>query len=379
MHFLSKAVLKILSVTGVFFLLSACMFAPGMRMDQQYSFASDDAVVVPVLKSITPQLLLAEKALREQQWHQDISQLLATPKPYLIGAGDILFIVVWDHPELSSPVIVGEAITAAYGSNNDTTQGFVVAQDGVVQFPYVGRLQLAGLTEMQARQRLAEKLARYLRNPQLTLRVQSFRSQRIYLEGEIKTPGIQAVNDLPMTLPEALSRAGGFLSSGDQSQVEINRAGAIYRINLPQLMQQGIDPSTIVLTSGDIVRVLSREESKIFVLGEVTAPSALLMHNGRLTLNEALGSVGGLNQLSSEGGHVYVVRNAADMTPIIYRLDAHSPVALALAENFELRAKDVVYVDPSALASWSRVTNLILPGAQALQSTTTAPLSSPFK
>ena len=103
------------------------------------------------------------------------------------------------------------------------------------------------------------------------------------------------------------------------------------------------------------------------------------MHNGRLTLNEALGSAGGLNQLSSEGGHVYVVRNAADMTPIVYRLDAHSPVALALAENFELKSKDVVYVDPSPLTNWSRVSNLILPGAQALQSATTSPLSSPFK
>jgi len=379
MRFFLKTDLKTLGMMGLLFLLSGCMFAPGMRMDQQYAFAPADAAVVPVLKSITPQLLLTEKTMREQQWSQDISQLLAAPKPYLIGVGDILFIVVWDHPEVSTPVIAGEAIAAAYGSNYDSTQGFVVEQDGVVQFPYVGKLLLSGLTELQARQKLTDKLARYFKNPQLTVRVQSFRSQRIYLDGEIKTPGIEVVNDLPMTLPEALSRAGGFLSSSDQSQIEINRAGTVYRVNLPELMQKGVDPSTIFLTGGDIVRVHSREESKIFVLGEVTAPSALLMHNGRLTLNEALGSAGGLNQLSSEGGHVYVVRNAADMTPIVYRLDAHSPVALALAENFELKAKDVVYVDPSPLTNWSRVSNLILPGAQALQSATTSPLSSPFK
>jgi len=348
-------------------------------MDQTYTFTPADSHVVPILKSITPQLLQEEKVLRERQSGQDISRFVSVSKPYFIASGDILFIVVWDHPELSTPVIVGDAIIAAYGSNTDTTQGFVVDQDGLVQFPYVGKLQLGGFTEAQARQNLTEKLARYIKNPQITLRVQSFRSQRVYIDGEIKTPGILAINDLPMTLPEAISRAGGFLSSSDQSQVEINRAGNTYRINLPLLLQRGIDPSSILLANGDIVRVLSREESKIFVLGEVTAPSALLMHNGRLTLNEALGSAGGLSQLSADGGHVYVVRNAADMTPIVYRLDAHSPVAFALAENFELRAKDVVYVDPSKLVSWSRVTNLILPGAQTMNAATLSPLNSPFK
>ena len=118
-----------------------------------------------------------------------------------------------------------------------------------------------------------------------------------------------------------------------------------------------------------MVRIVSREESKIFVLGEVMHPVTLLMRNGHYTLNEALGDAGGLNQLSAEGRQVYVVRNVSAAHPVVYNLDARSPVAMALAENFELKPKDVVYVDASKLANWSRVVNLIIPSAQSVIST----------
>ena len=379
MYFLSKTAFKRWGVVGLISLLTACAYAPGMRMDKQsvalqeqnQKSESVDSSVTPVLKTITPQLLQAEKIAREQQASQDISQLVASPSPYLIGSGDVLSIVVWDHPELSTPAMTSATTISTSGATDvgaSSIPGFVVDQDGLVQFPYAGPLKLAGLTEAQARTLLTRQLKNYLKKPDLTLRVQAYRSKRIYIDGEVKMPGIQSINDLPMTLMEAVSRAGGFLPTGDQSQVDVTRAGKTYRINLPQLLQKGINPANILLANGDVVRVIAREESKVFVLGEVTRPTTLTLRNGRLTLNEALGDAGGLNQLSAEGRQVYVVRNTTDMHPIVYNLDARSPVALALAENFELKAKDVVYVDASALANWARVIALLVPSAQSLTS-----------
>ncbi len=112
------------------------------------------------------------------------------------------------------------------------------------------------------------------------------------------------------------------------------------------------------------MRVPSREESKIFVLGEVTKPSTLLPRNGHITLNEALGDAGGVNASSADPRQIYVVRGANDRHPVVYHLDAVSPVALALAESFELQAKDVVYVDATPLVRWNRVVSLLLPTAQ---------------
>lgn len=61
-----------------------------------------------------------------------------------------------------------------------------------------------------------------------------------------------------------------------------------------------------------------------------------------------------------------MIRNANDAQPIIYHLDAHLPVMFALAENFELKARDVVYVDAASMVRFNRLISLILPAAQTL-------------
>lgn len=330
--------------------------------------ASGNELTNAVLKQITPQVVRTERELREKQVTQDISQLLSKPTPYTIDNGDVLSIVVWDHPELLNSATVATGAASGTGADASTAAttappaGFMVDHEGMIQFPYAGPLKLAGLTQDQARNLLTTRLSKYLRQPKVTLRVQSYRSKRVYVDGEVKNPGLQAINDIPMTLVEALNRAGGVLPTGDQSQIVINRSGTNYQINLPQLVQRGVNPGSIMLASGDVVRVRSRDESKVFVSGEVVSPRALPMHNGRLTLNEALGESGGINPTSGDGSQIYVVRkNGTDQ--VVYQLDGRTPGAMAMAEGFELSPKDVVYVAATPLANWHRAISLILPGA----------------
>jgi polysaccharide export outer membrane protein len=196
----------------------------------------------------------------------------------------------------------------------------------------------------------------------VTLRVQYFRSQRIYVGGEVRQPGLQPINDLPMTLVEALNRAGGVLPTGDQSHLTVTRAGQRFRIDLPALIAAGQDPARLILRHGDVLHVAAADENKVFVAGEVVTPRALVMHNGRLTLSEALGEVGGVNPVTADASQVYVVRRAGQ-TPELYRLDAAAPGALAVAEGFELQPRDVVFVAPSGLANWHRALSQLIPGA----------------
>lgn len=366
MYLFSKTDLKKWSVVLCLPLFGACTsVSPGLQFDNISAADSDsipEGAVVPVVKAITPQLVKLEQQQREKQTTQDISKLVGQGKPYGIESGDILSIVVWDHPELSGAGFGANPDPAAAGAGNTPTPGFVVEHDGTVNFPYAGRIKVAGMTEDQARNVVASKLAHYIRKPKVTLRVQSYRSKRIYVDGEVKTPGLLAINDIPMTLVEALNRAGGMLPTADQSQISLTRGGSTYRINLPQMVQRGVNPASIMLATGDVVRVMSRDESKVFVSGEVNSPKALTMHNGRLTLNEALGETGGINPLSGDSGQVYVVRKSAT-EPVVYRLDAKAPGALAMAEAFELNPKDVVYVAATPLANWHRTISQIFPSA----------------
>lgn len=340
--------------------LSGCAY---FKRNSPNSVAAGPAgTPAPVTQLITPQLIAAELQQREAAETQDLSKLVvANPPSYTIDRGDILSIVVWDHPELGGTVVT-QAGAPDQSNSAATPSGFVVDHAGRVQFPFAGALKLAGLTEDQARDLLASKLARYIANPNVTLRVQAYRSKRVYIDGEVKSPGLQVINDIPMTLMEALNRAGGLLPTADQSRLALERGDERYRLDLRALVQKGINPGNIMLAPGDVVRVHSRDESKVFVSGEVVTPRALTMHNGRLTLNEALGESGGVSPISGDARQVYVVRKSAEGVRV-YQLDARVTGAMALAEGFELHPKDVVYVAASPLANWHRNLSLLIPGA----------------
>lgn len=352
--------------------MTGCAYAPGFYTGSTTSGPTwlnpgvEVADVVPegALVTITPELLRQQRASQSNEVPESVRQLFDTAKPYVIGNGDLVSIVVWNHSEfmmLPSPVNPGDGAAAASLAN-----GFNVNPDGMIQFPHVGPLKLAGLTEYQARDLLTKRLSVYLKNPQITVRVQAYRSGRVYIDGEVRTPGTVNLNDLPMTLPEAIGRAGGFTPVADRANIAVTRNGQTTMVNLPRLIEKGVDPSLIMLKHGDMVRVFGREDAKVFVLGEVLRPSNLALRNGRLTLNEALSEAGGINPNSADPRQIFVVRTVKPEKPEIYHLDAKSPLAYALSAGFELQASDVIYVDPVPLVRWNRVINLILPSAQAV-------------
>ena len=319
----------------------------------------------PPTELITEQLIQAERLASAGAARQDLTPLFVShPPPYTIGRGDILAIVVWDHPELAAGGMNTATARADSGgaAANSAPPGFAVDHLGRIQFPLIGLLTVEGLTEERARDLLTKKLARYLAHPNLTLRVQAYRSKRVYVDGEVRTPGLHRIDDIPMTLLEALNRAGGVTPTADQSRIVLERGERRYTVNLRELVQKGVNPGAILLAHGDVLRVHSRDESKVFVSGEVITPRALRMHDGRLTLNEALGETGGISPLSGDARQVYVVRKTPERTRV-FRLDARESGALAMAESFELRPKDVVYVAAAPLANWNRHLSLLFPGA----------------
>lgn len=317
------------------------------------------------LTEITPELIQAERRAEPTNISHDVQSLFADPAPYQIGPGDVLSINVWDHPELNLPTNSVQTVGIDYTGSASVSSGYTVDSSGMVQFAYAGAVHVGGLTEMQARDVLTARLGAFVKSPQITLRVQSYRSRRVYMDGEVRTPGVQIFNDVPMTLPEAINRAGGYTPVGDRASIAVVRGGKSIMVNIQDLVAKGINPNRVMLQNGDMVRVMAREDSKVFVLGEVTRPTTLFIRNGELTLNEALGDAGGVNQSTGDGKQLYVVRNIASDKHEIFHLDASNPASYAMAENFQLKAKDVVFVDTAAVVRWGRVVNNIVPSAQA--------------
>lgn len=334
----------------------------------QYVPADADNPPQGVITPITPALVQAQIKARPRAIPAEVQSLFAEPKPYTIGPSDVIGIVVYDHPELlqSSAAVITQqfdptGITAA--------PGFIVGADGQISFPYAGRIKVAGLTEIEASELVAQRIKNVIKKPQVSVRIQAFRSRRAYVEGEVRTPGTQIFTDVPMTLPEAINRAGGITATGDRSFVTLTRNNQTTLINLMQLQELGVSANRILLQNGDLITVRHRDDSKVYVMGEITRPSALQMRNGRLSLNEALGEAGGPNLNTANTGQIYVIRNGTQGSPAVFHLNASTPSALALADTFALRPRDVVYIDPVPLVNWNRIITLVLPSAQALSTT----------
>lgn len=294
--------------------------------------------------------------------HDEADALVDVAQTYRIGAADVLSVIVWDHPELVVPNLTyeigatGGSLPASVGLTSQTVPGFVVAHDGTIQFPYVRGLKVAGLTETEAQALLVSKLKPFIHDPQISLRVVGFRSKKVYVNGEVRAPGVKPITDVPMTLANALHLADGALSTGDLSRVELIRAGRRYRIDVPHLAERHLDATQIALVDGDEVRVPPATDFSVFMMGEVQKPGPLPFHSdGRLTLAQALGQAAA-NPATSNPAQVYLVRPASgDDATRVFHLDAQSPLAFAVAQQFALQPNDIVYVDAAGVVRWNRV------------------------
>ena len=351
--------------------LAACSMSPGTHMgspEEVSKALQEDGAPPGALKTITPELVRSYSQPDAERVRKQISHLFGQAEAYRVGPGDILNIVVWNHPELAlTPA--GSATTAVVTGVNELGNGYNVGPDGTIQFPFTGLVHVAGLNEFQIRERLAQRLSGYINSPQITVRVQAYRAGRIYVDGAVNNPGVLPVTDIAMTLPEALNRAGGLTQDADRSSVSLTRNGQTTHIDMPLLTRSRIDPSNILLKNGDLLRVGDRQDSKVYLLGDVSFPTAHVMHDGNVTLAQALGEAGGVNPQAGNPQQVYVIRRGEDGEPELYHLDASRPAAYVLAADFPLKPRDIVYVDPAPIVRWNRVISNILPSYNAVYTT----------
>ena len=349
---------------------SGCTMAPGMRMVPRAAsqVTSGDsqtpAASLPVaIEDIDATLIAQMKTQAEQARADQLGALVPAAVGYTLGKGDVLQITVWDHPELAAAQFTsGPAATRA----SDPVPGFVIDEDGNLQFPYAGNLHVEGLRPAEVQRELTKRLANAFIKPQVTVRVASFRAKQVFVDGQVHTPGALPINDIPMTLYDAINRAGGFGDAADQGRLVLVRDGRSHHISLTDMLDAGVNPAKITLRDGDLLRVPARDENGVYVMGEVNKPmTAIPLRNGRLTLSEAISQAGSLNSNTADASEVYVIRNSPGPNPQVYHLAARSPVAMVLANQFDLNPRDVVYIDGNGLVRFSRVLSLLLPAVNA--------------
>ncbi|OUS70484.1 polysaccharide biosynthesis protein [Pseudoalteromonas sp. A601] len=282
---------------------------------------------------------------------------------YKLGVGDVLTIGVWDHPELTIPAAVQR--TAEF-------DGFRVQADGTITYAYAPNIQAAGKTVQEVHTELVKRLSRVIEDPQIDIKVVGFRSQKAYVTGEVTKPGVYPVTEIPLTLIDALNKAGGLTKEADWRTVTFTRGDKTEVIKLDDFYAHGDISQNRLLQHGDIVHVSRNDLQNVFVLGDVKRAGSVGINRYGLNLAEALTNSGGLNENTADANGVFVLRKRDlqrdGVIADVYQLHAKNVAALVLAEQFELQPHDIVYVTSAPLARWNRVISLLLPSIATVDS-----------
>ena len=271
---------------------------------------------------------------------------------YHIGKGDVLNIMVWAHTDLNSPV------QQSSPQSNQVSRGAWVDESGYITYPLVGKIQAQGKTIDELQNILTSRLKRYLKNPQVTINVTEFRSQRISISGAVGQAGQLPITNVPMTILDAVNQAGGVAQNADTHNVKWTHNGVDRTISLQNIMQYGDMSQNHLLINGDIVYIPNNSNSKVYIMGEVGRQATLPIDNHGLNLTQALGEAGGMNQTQADATGVFVIRRAPEdaVKPIhIYQLNLKDATAYALGNDFDLRPNDIVYVTAAPITRWNRV------------------------
>ena len=135
----------------------------------------------------------------------------------------------------------------------------MIGPDGYAAVPYVGNVKLAGLTLDEAQELIQEKLSRYVKIPSMSLAVKSYGPRRVYVMGEVATPGIQKMDIDSLNAYAAIVSAGGFTKRGRSTRVQVIRVidGTMYyrQLNMKNFIRKHDLTQNVTIQDGDIVYV----------------------------------------------------------------------------------------------------------------------------
>lgn len=343
-------------------MLIGCTITPGSHINipADTNQFTDGQMTINVIQ-INGDVVREQKAILATDTQTPVSLAITEREipPYTIGIGDVVTVVVWEHPELTSPL-------GQFRSSDE--QGNIVYEDGTIFYPYAGSVEVKGKTVSQVRKMITQRLTRFIENPQVDVRVAGYKSQKYIVSGDVQQPGVYPINNTPQRILDAINLAGGLNPEGNINAVTLNRGGQQYVIPIYDLLYNGNTKHNALLQDGDVLHIQENTNRNVFVMGEVVRPQTLAVGELPLSLTQALSSAGGINELRADANGIYVVRAGEQEDTIdIYQINLQQAYQYALADQFTLNERDIVYVSAAPITRWNRFISNVLPSITSIR------------
>jgi len=298
------------------------------------------------------------------------------PKPtQVVGVGDVLNISIFEAAPggLFTP---GQAAGARPGNFVDLPAQ-AVDQKGSIYVPYAGEVPAAARTIPEIQQAVVARLRNRAIEPQVVISLNQQHSSVVSVLGDVNTPGVLALNSVGERMLALIARAGGPKFEAIESYVTLQRDGKRVRVLLSRVVH---DPSENIFIRPNDVIFITHEAPTFTALGALNQNifgfnSEIAFDVETLTLAQAIGKAGGLNDNQSDPTEVYVYRYedrhfleklgidttrfTYDRVPTIYRLNMRDPSGMLLASGFQMRSKDVMYIANAKVVDYYKLLLLI--------------------
>lgn len=311
------------------------------------------------------------------------------PKPHqVVGVGDVLNISIFEAAPggLFTP---GQAAGARPGNFVDLPAQ-AVDQKGSIYVPYAGEIPAAARTIPEIQQAVVARLRNRAIEPQVVISLNQQHSSVVSVLGDVNTPGVLALNSVGERLLALIARAGGPKFEAIESYVTLQRDGKRVRVLLSRVVH---DPRENIFVRPNDVIFVTRESPTFTALGALNQNvfgfnSEIPFDVETLTLSQAMGKAGGLNDQQSDPSEIYVyrfeerhfleklgadvARFTFDRIPTIYRVNLRDPSGMLLAAGFQMRSKDVMYVANAKVVDYYKLLTLINNTAGTVSNTANA-------
>jgi polysaccharide export outer membrane protein len=298
------------------------------------------------------------------------------PKPtQVVGVGDVLTVSIFEAAPggLFTPA---QAAGARPGNFVDLPAQ-AVDQKGNISVPYAGEIPAAARTLPEIQDAVVARLRNRAIEPQVVVKLTEPHSSVVSVLGDVNTPGVIPLNSVGERLLSMIARAGGPKFEAIESYVTLQRDGKRVKVLLSRIVH---DPSENIFIRPNDVIFLTREAPTFTALGALNNNifgfnSEIAFDVETLTLAQAMGKAGGLNDQQSDPSEVYVYRYedrrlleklgantslfVTESIPTIYRLNVRDPAGMLLASGFQMRTKDVMYVSNAKVVDYYKLLVLI--------------------
>src|SRR5580704_4964922 len=298
------------------------------------------------------------------------------PKPtQVVGVGDVLNISIFEAAP--GGLFTPETAAGARPGNFVDLPAQAVDQKGSIYVPYAGEVPAAARTIPEIQQAVVARLRNRAIEPQVVISLNQQHASVVSVLGDVNTPGVLALNSVGERLLALIARAGGPKFEAIESYVTLQRDGKRVKVLLSRVVH---DPRENIFIRPNDVIFVTRESPSFTALGALNQNvfgfnSEIPFDVETLTLAQAMGKAGGLNDNQSDPSEVYVYRYEErhfleklgidtkrfilESIPTIYRLNLRNPSGMLLAAGFQMRTKDVMYVANARVVDYYKLLLLI--------------------